>query len=193
MPRVRQLLTRPSPALRDGLVAYEAALRSAFPLQAKHRKQTPGAIRELSEMLTTDRSSLPPDYMNRARFLGAYLHWFLPWNLLRQGRLLQGLDLELKDGARVVDLGSGPLTFFLALWLAQGLPVVAASNQLAGDIFQKAGGFGRLAVPVVGAVEGVGEEQAILGPGDTDVEQAAFLGHTFRVIEGAGMRQGAVL
>ncbi len=109
----------PSAELLDGLAALPKALSKAFPLKTKHRAALPGGIRKLSDYLTVDRENLPRDYMSRAEFLAAYLHYFLPWNIYRQGRLLMGLDLALKPGARVVDLGAGPLTFLDALWLTR--------------------------------------------------------------------------
>ena len=113
------LFPLPSAELLDGLAALPRALSRAFPLKAKHRAALPGGIRKLSDFLTVDRENLPRDYMTRPEYLAAYLHYFLPWNIYRQGRLLTGLDLALKPGARVVDLGAGPLTFLLALWLAR--------------------------------------------------------------------------
>jgi hypothetical protein len=109
----------PSAELLDGLAALPKALSKAFPLKTKHRAVLPGGISKLSDYLTIDREHLPRDYMSRPEFLAAYLHYFLPWNIYRQGRLLMGLDLALKPGARVVDLGAGPLTFLHALWLAR--------------------------------------------------------------------------
>lgn len=49
----------------------------------------------------------------------AYLHFFLPWNLYRLSWLLPGLDLPLRKDARILDLGSGPLTLPIALWCAR--------------------------------------------------------------------------
>ena len=113
------LFPPPSAELLDGLAALPRALSKAFPLKTKHRAALPGGIRKLSDYLTIDRENLPRDYMSRPEFLAAYLHYFFPWNIYRQGRLLAGLDLALKPGAQVVDLGAGPLTFLHALWLAR--------------------------------------------------------------------------
>ena len=117
--RAQQLLPGPSADLVDGLVRLERAVDRAQPLKGKHRASLPGGVAELSEMLTSERDQLPPDYMSRPVHLAAYLRWFLPWNVYRQGRLLQGLPLELPAEPRVLDLGAGPLTFACALWLAR--------------------------------------------------------------------------
>lgn len=113
------VLPGPSAALVEGLSQLRAALDAALPLRPKHRAALPRGIARLSALLTTERDRLPADYMSRPEHLAAYLHWFLPWNVLRQGRLLGGLALDPPVGARILDLGAGPLTFALALWLAR--------------------------------------------------------------------------
>ena len=113
------LFPLPSAELLDGLASLRRALSAAFPLKTKHKAVLPGGIRKLSDFLTIDRDNLPRDYMSQPEFLAAYLHYYLPWNIYRQGRLLIGLDLALKPGARIVDLGAGPLTFLQALWLTR--------------------------------------------------------------------------
>jgi len=114
-----ELFPRIAHGLVHGLIDLEGALKKAMPLRSKHRAAIPGQVRALSEYLTMDRDSLPPDYMNQPPLLSAYLHYFLPWNLYRQGRLLAGLDLRIKPGSLIVDLGAGPLTFLLALWMSR--------------------------------------------------------------------------
>lgn len=109
----------PSLALGEGMGRLQAEIARAFPLKSKHRAVLPGGVRRLSAFLTVEREKLPPDYMTRPEYLVAYLYYFLPWNIFRQGRLLQGLNLELDEGARILDLGAGPLTFLQALWLAR--------------------------------------------------------------------------
>ncbi len=113
------LFLRPAESLVSGLNGLEKLLAEVMPLRAKHRAALAGQIRTLSGYLTVERESLPRDYMNQPPLLSAYMHYFLPWNLYRQGRLLDGLDLRIKPGAQIVDLGAGPLTFLLALWLAR--------------------------------------------------------------------------
>jgi len=101
------------------LEGFDRLLDEVVPLRAKHRGALPGQIRTLSTYLTVERDQLPPDYMNQPPLLSAYMRYFLPWNLYRQSRLLAGLELRIRPGSRIVDLGAGPLTFLLALWLAR--------------------------------------------------------------------------
>ncbi len=115
------LLPQPNADLIQALNDLPAFLQKVSPLKPKHRRFLPQQVAELSALLTTEREDLPPDYMSRPPLLAAYLRFFFPWNILRQGRLLQGLGsiLDLPEGAKILDIGAGPLTFPLALWLAQ--------------------------------------------------------------------------
>lgn len=102
------------------LGSYNGLLKAVHPLPGRHRASLPRGVADLSRMLTSERS--PGDvakYMQTADGVAAYLYCFLPWNLLRQTRLLAGLSLNLQPGMVVADLGSGPLTAVQALWLAR--------------------------------------------------------------------------
>ncbi|EPR41418.1 Ribosomal small subunit Rsm22 [Desulfovibrio sp. X2] len=99
---------------------YGAFLKEAMPLKPKYARNLPFEVRELSASLTDERAeAFAPDYMTRPGTLSAYLHYFHPWNLYRLTRLLATLPLDLPEGARVVDLGAGPLTVVQALWMAR--------------------------------------------------------------------------
>jgi hypothetical protein len=113
------LFPDPGPSLAEGMARLQEQIRRAMPLKSKHRAVLPGGVRRLSAFLTVERENLPRDYMTRPEYLAAYLNYFLPWNVFRQGLLLQGLGLDLAPGAKVLDLGAGPLTFLQALWLAR--------------------------------------------------------------------------
>lgn len=98
---------------------YGLLVRDALGLKAKHARQLPFEIRDLSATLTDERDDFAPDYMTRPGPLAAYVHYFHPWNLYRLTRLFGGLPLRLPENALVADLGSGPLTVLTALWLAR--------------------------------------------------------------------------
>jgi hypothetical protein len=78
-----------------------------------------GDIRGLWEELTSDRESRSAEYLGTAPALSAYLRYFLPWNVFRLASLLGNADFCLPDGAVVIDIGSGPLTLPIALWIAR--------------------------------------------------------------------------
>ncbi|MCL1889363.1 MAG: hypothetical protein FWF99_02520 [Desulfovibrionaceae bacterium] len=108
----------PGPDLREELGRVLEAVALVFPLKPKHLRELPLAVEDLSLRLTTDRGQ-GRKYWASPRLTGAYLYYFMPWNLLRLAWLLPGLPLRLKPGDQVLDLGSGPLTLPLGLWLAR--------------------------------------------------------------------------
>jgi|GEM_PF-361335 hypothetical protein len=117
---VRRLETlSPSSESIAALAALEGVLDEAAPLQSKHRASLKGDIRKLWEELTSDRESRSADYLGSPPALSAYLRYFLPWNAFRLAALLTNADFCLPDNAVIVDMGSGPLTFPIALWIAR--------------------------------------------------------------------------
>ncbi|SBW06530.1 hypothetical protein KL86DPRO_20676 [uncultured delta proteobacterium] len=116
---MRNLFRPPSEALSHDMTAAVKAVHAATPLSGAHAKELPFAVRDLSRLLTQDRSQLAASYWVNKRLLTAYCRYFLPWNLLRLSWLLPGLDLPLPPHATILDLGSGPLTMPLALWITK--------------------------------------------------------------------------
>ncbi|MDR0376083.1 MAG: rRNA methyltransferase, partial [Treponema sp.] len=90
-----------------------------FPLPGQFRRALPSAIVELSRLLTNNRGSRTASYLGKPALLSAYLRYFLPWNVYRLCRLLPSLIPRLEPDDVIVDLGSGPLTFVIALWIAK--------------------------------------------------------------------------
>lgn len=102
-------------------------------LRTRFNQELHYAVRDLSRLLTSERSDLRRDYLQSPRAIAAYLSYFLPWNALRLGRLLTALkpvwpqiDPACTE-ATILDLGAGPLTLPLSLWIARpdlrGLPI----------------------------------------------------------------------
>jgi hypothetical protein len=115
-------------------------IEETFPLPGRFRSRLPEDVAELSRLLTSSRSDLEGGYLNRPNLLSAYLRYFLPWNVFRLHRLFSftadvagaaaaaaagaagadvagTLSLGLAEDDAVTDLGSGPLTLPVALWL----------------------------------------------------------------------------
>lgn len=115
---MHKLFMPPGAAARERLLAFEKAVNLAFPQKKQHRADLPYAVRDLSRLLTSERDQKRA-YWASPRLLGAYLHYFLPWNLLRLSWLLPSLPLRFASGDKILDLGSGPLTLPLGLWLAR--------------------------------------------------------------------------
>lgn len=117
----------PEDALKILNEFQEIAL-SVVPLTSKQRSLLPSQIRELSHNLTDERSSRRLSYMNQTETLTSYIHYFMWWNLVRLTRLFANLPADYfdfatkaKDDEKIIclDIGSGPLTLPLALFLAR--------------------------------------------------------------------------
>ena len=112
---MRNLFRPPAEALTHDMETALRAIIESTPLSGAHAKALPFAIRDLSRLLTQDRSLLSASYWINKRLLTAYCRYFLPWNLVRLSWMLPGMDLPLREGDTVLDLGSGPLTVPMAL------------------------------------------------------------------------------
>ncbi len=94
-------------------------VEEASPLPASRRKDIRRDVLDLWRELTSEKSTRQPDYIGEPAKLAAYLRYFLPWNVVRLVPLLAKLDLGLAAGDRIIDIGSGPLTMPIALWIAR--------------------------------------------------------------------------
>lgn len=114
------LFSRPDGFALRGLQFLCRVLDEVMPMNGTQKRDLPLACRDLSALLTTERSALARPYWTSPRFTSAYLRYFLPWNLVRLTALLPGLELgEIPDSPLILDMGSGPLTLPLALWLSR--------------------------------------------------------------------------
>ena len=112
--------------MRHILGQLPEVLARVWPLSAAHRRSLPDDVARLSRLLTTERAALDRPYWGTPAFVSAYLYYFLPWNLVRLTRLLATMPLPdphlaVAQGGKalLLDVGSGPLTLPLALWLAR--------------------------------------------------------------------------
>jgi len=102
----------------ESLNSVPVLIGKTFPIPRKFRGALPSDIMELSRLLTNSRGERKLSYLSQPKYLSAYLHYFLPWNLYRLCLLLPSLNLSLKAGDKITDLGCGPLTFASALWIS---------------------------------------------------------------------------
>ncbi len=127
---MQEIFKQVKPHIIKALQDLPKALDVVIPLQAKHRRALPFAIDELSSRLTIERGLIKQAYWSAPRLTAAYMWYFLPWNILRLSRLLATLNipepLPLPTRAQgtpkprlFVDMGSGPLSLPIALWLAK--------------------------------------------------------------------------
>ncbi|MDR2194062.1 MAG: small ribosomal subunit Rsm22 family protein [Treponema sp.] len=104
--------------VRARIDAFPPLIDKVFPLPGQFRHTVPNDIIELSRLLTGNKGSRTLSYLGKPALLSAYLRYFLPWNVYRLCRLLPSLSISLKPDDMIADLGSGPLTFVIALWIA---------------------------------------------------------------------------
>lgn len=108
---------------------FDTIIQGLLPLNSKQFSKLPDDIRELSHQLTDERDTRRTAYMNEKVTLSAYTRYFMWWNLVRLTRLFSNIDLskaDIKDGDACIDLGSGPLTAVISLWLSR--PELRALN-----------------------------------------------------------------
>lgn len=117
----KELFTEFDPFVLKAFDRLYPLLAELIPMKPSQKKELPYACKELSEYLTTDREFLSRPYWTSPRLLSAYFHYFMVWNLIRLCKLFPNLDLEtIPQKAVFMDLGSGPLTIPLALWISRG-------------------------------------------------------------------------
>lgn len=107
-----------SAGVRRGIEELLPVIDRTFPLKRRFSAALPKNISRLSALLTKERSELDGSYMSDPALFNAYLRCFLPWNVFRLSRLLPALRLEAAGGMEIIDLGSGPLTLPVAVWIA---------------------------------------------------------------------------
>lgn len=106
--------------VQKGFEFLYPVLFKLIPMKPSQIKELPYACKELSEYLTTEREMLSRPYWTSPRLVSAYVHYFMVWNLIRLCKLFPQINLgTLPQKCTVVDLGSGPLTIPLALFLSR--------------------------------------------------------------------------
>lgn len=119
---VQMFSARSVPAdAQDILKNFDIVVQGVKPLNSRQLAKLPSDIRSLSHELTDERPDRRVGYMNETVRLSAYVRYFEWWNLERLVRLFSNLpaaDFLLADNDVCLDIGSGPLTVPIALWLA---------------------------------------------------------------------------
>lgn len=94
-------------------------IEETAPMPGGRRQDLRHDVLELWRELTSERSVRQADYIGEPAKYAAYLRYFLPWNVVRLIPILASIPLDLKAGDRLLDIGSGPLTLPIALWIAR--------------------------------------------------------------------------
>ena len=101
------------------LASIPALVEKAFPIPARFRAALPADVAELFRFLTYERTERGASYLGKPALLSAYLRYYLPWNIYRLCRLFAALPVELKGNDAINDLGAGPLTLAISLWISR--------------------------------------------------------------------------
>ena len=146
---ITPLFSVPDSFARRALEQLFPVLDAVMPMTGQQRRDLPLACRDLSALLTTERDGLARPYWTSPRLTSAYLRYFLPWNLVRLSALLPGLNFgRIPEEPLILDMGSGPLTLPIALWISRPdlrsrpVTVVASDTtphilELGRNIFEK--------------------------------------------------------
>ena len=100
---------------------FDEIVQHSSPLSAKQLLNLPKCINSLSHSLTDERENRRLGYMNSVEDLSAYTRYFSWWNIVRLVKVFSKFreeDFNLSDEDFCADLGSGPLTVVISLWLS---------------------------------------------------------------------------
>lgn len=104
------------------LETFDSIVQGVRPLNSRQMQGLPKDIRALSHQLTDERETRRAGYMNANQELSAYVRYFTWWNLVRLTRVFANIEPEafsLQDEDVILDIGTGPLTVVIALWLSR--------------------------------------------------------------------------
>lgn len=110
------------PDARNVIAEFDKILQSVFPANGRQLASLPKHINALSHALTDERGERRRGYMNAPETLSAYVRYFSWWNIVRFTRLFANFEKDafaLSDGDVCLDVGSGPLTAVISLWLSR--------------------------------------------------------------------------
>ena len=100
---------------------FDRVVQGVRPLNSKQLQKLPENIKELSHQLTDQRSERRLGYMNESVQLSSYVRYYTWWNLVRLTKLFSNLPAASFPNKECIclDIGSGPLTLVISLWLSR--------------------------------------------------------------------------
>lgn len=107
---------------RKVLENFDTIIENCKSLSSKHKALLPKQIKDLSHFLTDERSERRLGYMNETTTLSSYIYYYAWWNLVRLTRLFANLPsdfFKFDEKGIALDLGSGPLTLVISLFIAR--------------------------------------------------------------------------
>ncbi len=132
------LFARPNAFIQSALVATGIVIEEVLNQSPAQQNDLPYAIKDLSAMLTNERTELVKPYWTSSRFIAAYTSFFMSWNLVRLTQLFPYLEIpECEDEDYIIDLGSGTITTIISLWIARADLREKKLNIIASDVATK--------------------------------------------------------
>ena len=113
------LFPLPGPEITLPVEKLLVSIEKTFPLPRRHAHALPFDTGELSRLYTSGRTDRSRTCLGKPNLLSAYLRFFLPWNVYRLCKLLPSLSLDLENEDSILDIGCGPMTFALALYISR--------------------------------------------------------------------------
>lgn len=100
---------------------FDRVVQGVRPLNSKQLQKLPENIKTLSHQLTDQRCDRRLGYMNESVQLSSYVRYYTWWNLVRLTKLFSNLPAESFPNKECIclDIGSGPLTLVISLWLSR--------------------------------------------------------------------------
>ena len=100
---------------------FDRVVQGVRPLNSKQLQKLPENIKALSHQLTDQRSERRLGYMNESVQLSSYVRYYTWWNLVRLTKLFSNLPAASFPNKECIclDIGSGPLTLVISLWLSR--------------------------------------------------------------------------
>lgn len=100
---------------------FDRVVQGVRPLNSKQLQKLPENIKALSHQLTDQRCDRRLGYMNESVQLSSYVRYYTWWNLVRLTKLFSNLPAESFPNKECIclDIGSGPLTLVISLWLSR--------------------------------------------------------------------------
>ena len=154
------------------LEEFGLIIDSVSPLPAKRGEELPRYVNQMSRLLTSCRGDRRTGYMNSLDLQAAYVRYFCWWNLVRLVRLFSNMApsfFDLDSGDVAVDVGSGPLTLPIALYLARPHLREKYLTWYCTDLSQSVLKFGERLLEQVQRAMGGGTWQVVRVQGGLDV------------------------
>lgn len=107
---------------KNVIAHFDEMVQRVFPMNKKQATKLVENIQTLSHLLTDERASRRIFYMNDIEKISSYVRYFSAWNIFKLATLFANVDenfFAFTDGTIALDIGSGPLTLPIALFLAK--------------------------------------------------------------------------